>query len=209
MGHGKAKQPADIYRSQMETAAKTAETISPEEQEIKDYNSKLWNIYTGKDKFELSKLPNANVMMSLYNGAKEHSDSGRVGKGLMFGDAKGAGYNPNLIASINAQNQSERERDAAGQLEQRVSDTFGGLEGKYMGLAQSDQDRRDDNFNRYAQMYGMEINKPKKPKWWEQLLGGVAGVGASWASGGFKLGGGNKTGGIGNSTILHENLHNF
>jgi hypothetical protein len=187
MGHGKAKQPADIYRPQMEAAAKTAETISPEEQELKDYNSKLWRIYTGKDKFELSSLPNANVMMSLYKGAKEHSDRGRVGKGLMYGESQGAGYNPGLMASIDAQNQDERERDAAGQLEQRVSDTFGGLEGKYMGLAQSDQNRRDANFNRYSQMYGMEINKPQKPKWWEQLLGGAAGVAGGWASSGFKV----------------------
>lgn len=184
MGKGKAK-PADVYRPQMEQAASAAAQISPEEQEIKDYNSRLWRIYTGKDKFELSKLPNANALMPLYQQAKARSDRGRIGKGLMYGES---GYNPALIASIDAQNQSERERDAAGQLEQRVADTFGGLEGKYMGLAQSDQDRRDANFNRYAQMYGMEINKPRKPKWWEGILGGALGVGASWASSGFKLG---------------------
>lgn len=171
MGSKKGPKPVDTYRVQADTAAKAAEIISPEEQELKDYNSKLWKIYTGKEKFELSKLPNANVLMPLYSQAKARSDRGRVGKGLIYGGG-GAGYNPNLMAAIDAQNQDERERDAAGQLEQRVADTFGGLEGKYMGLAQSDQNRRNANFERYFNMYNTETNKPQKPKWWESLLGG-------------------------------------
>lgn len=172
-------------RTGMTTAATAAEPISAEEQAVKNYNNKLWKLYTGEEKFDLSKMPNAAPLMSMYQGAKATGDRNRIGKGLQYGGGAGGGYNPNLIASIDAQNQDERERDAAGALEQRVADTFGGLEGKMMGLGQSDSDRRNENWSRYNEMYKTEVNKPKKPKWWESLLGGAAQVGAGWASSGF------------------------
>ncbi|MEQ1763840.1 MAG: hypothetical protein ABL984_11935 [Pyrinomonadaceae bacterium] len=182
----KKSNPADVYRPKMEAAATAAETISPQEQEYNAFQQKLWDMYSGKTPFDLAKMPNAGIVMPMYEQAKARSDRGRIGKGLAYGGKPGEeGYNANLIGAIDEQNQSERERDAAGAVEQQVSDTFAGLPGRYLGVGQADQDRRDSNYNRYAQMYGMEINKPKKPKWWESLLGGAAQVGAGWASSGF------------------------
>lgn len=188
MASKKAK-PVDTYRVAADTAANTAAAVSPQEAKVNEYTSKLWDIYTGKEKFELSKLPNSNVLMPLYDAAKDKSDRGRVGKGLAYGDDA----NPNLIASIDEQNQNEREIAAAGQLEGRVADTFAGLEGKMMGLGQSDQSRRDNDFSRRFSIYDREAQaqaqRDAKPKWWQSLLGGAASVGAGWASSGFKTGG--------------------
>ena len=185
MGSKKAK-PVDIYRVNADAAATAAAVASPQEAKVNEYESKLWDIYTGKESFDLSKLPNANVMMSLYNGAKDKSDRGRVGKGLAYG---GEGYNPNLIASIDEQNQNEREIEAQGALEGRVADTFSGIEGKMLGLAQSDQSRRDNNFNRTFSIYDREAQaqaqRDAKPKWWENLLTGAAGAATTYASGGL------------------------
>lgn len=186
---GKKKDPADVYRPQMEQAAADAKAISPFEQEYNDYNMKLWNMYTGKEKFDLSKMPNKNALLPMYEQAKARSDRGRIGRGLSYSgnspNGERGGYNANLIGAIDEQNQSERERDAAGQLEQYVADSFGGIGGKMLGMGQSEYGRRSDNFNRYSQMYSTEANKPKKPKWWESLLGGGMGALGSWAGAGF------------------------
>lgn len=177
---------APIYQAQMNTAAQQAAEISPQEKEYNEYTQKLWDMYTGKSKFDLSKMPNANVLMPMYDQAKARSDQGRIGRGLSYtGGKNGEGYNANLMASIDAQNQDERERDAAGQLEQRVADTFSGLPGKQLAAGMSDQDRRNANFNRYSNMYGMEVNKPKEKKWWESLLTGGLGAVGQWAGAGF------------------------
>jgi hypothetical protein len=186
MSHGNSKDPAKVYQGQMNTAAAAAEPISAQEQEYNAYTGKLWDMYTGKTKFDLSKLPNANVIMPMYEQAKARSDQGRIGKGLSYSGGPGSeGYNANLVASVDQQNQDERERDAAGQVEQRVADTFSGMPGRELAMGQSDQARRDANFNRYAQMYGMEINKPQKKKWYDGLLSGSLGVLGSWAGAGF------------------------
>lgn len=170
---GKKSNQADIYRPRMEAAATAAEKISPFEKEVNDYNMKLWNMYTGKDTFDLSKMPNSNALLTMYDGAKKQSDRGRIGRGLAYGGGPGQeGYNANLIAAMDQQNQDERERDAAGALEQRVADTFAGIGGRIAAAGESDQNRRNNNFSRWAQMYGMEVNKPKKPAWWESLING-------------------------------------
>lgn len=183
----KKSNPADVYRPKMESAATAAETTSPFTKRVEADTEQLYDLYTGKTPFDLSKMPNASPLVALYKGAKERGDRGRVGKGLAYGGGPGQeGYNANLIASMDQQSQDERERDAAGMLEQRVADTFAGITGKMAGLGDDEQGRRNKNFDRYAQMYQGEINKPQKPKWWETLIGGAAQVGAGWASGGFK-----------------------
>lgn len=170
----------------MEQAAAQAATVSPFTKEVEDYNMKLWDMYTGKTKFDLSKMPNKNALLPMYEQAKARSDRGRIGKGLAYGGGRD-GYNANLIASIDEQNQQERERDAAGELEQYVADTFAGIGGRMAGMGDAEYARRSDKFNRYAQMYGMEVNKPKKPKWWESALSGGLGALGSWASSGFAI----------------------
>lgn len=188
MAKGKANKPVDTYRVETQAANTAAAAVSPQEAKVNDYTSKLWDIYTGKEKFELSKLPNASVMTSLYDAAKAKSDRGRVGTGLSYSGGAD-GYSPNLIASIDEQDQNEREIEAAGALEGRVSDTFAGIEGKMLGLGQSDQNRRDNNFNRSNSLYNTEsqiqAQKDARPKWWQSLLSGAAGVGASYVSGGL------------------------
>jgi len=160
----------------MEQAASQASQVSPYQQKLDDYNSKLFDLYTGKEKFDLSKLPNIGVLMNNYQGAKASSDAGRIGKGLAYGGGRGTdGYNANLIASIDAQNHAERERDAAGQLEGAVSSTLAGAVPGMMSSADADTALKEQNFKNYAGMYGMQLNAPQKPKWWESLLGGVAG----------------------------------
>lgn len=163
----------------MEQAAAQAATVSPFTKEVEDYDMSLWDMYTGKTKFDLSKMPNKNVLMPMYEQAKARSDRGRIGKGLAYGGGQnGQGYNANLIAGIDEQNQSERERDAAGQVEQYVADTFAGIGGRMGAHGDAEYGRRSDNFNRYSQMYGLEAQlkaqKAQKPKWWESVLGGVA-----------------------------------
>lgn len=191
MGQKKAKQePAQIYQQQMQTAATAAEAVSPQEKEYNEYTQKLWDMYTSKTKFDLSKMPNANALMPMYEQAKARSDRGRIGKGLSYGGGPGAeGYNANLIAGIDEQNQSERERDAAGMIEERVADSFSGMPGRMLGIGQSDQNRRNANWGRYSNMYGTEAQiaaqKAAKPKWWESLISGGLGAVGQWAGAGF------------------------
>lgn len=176
------KDPADVYRPQMEQAAAAAAPVSPFTAEVEKYNQGLWDMYTGKTKFDLSKMPNANALMPMYDQAKARSDQGRIGKGLQYGGGPGAqGYNANLIASMDEQNQSERERDAAGQLEQRVADTFSGIGGKMAGMGDAEQQRRNDIWDRYQKQYGREINRPKQTPWWQTALAGGLGVAGAFA----------------------------
>ena len=186
MGSKKKGQKEDNYAA-MQAANQAAQAISPQEQKVNEFDSQLWDIYSGKTPFDLQKLPNANVLLPLYNSAKTQSDMGRVGKGLIYSGGKGSeGYNQNLMNSIDAQNQEERNLNAKGKLEGWVGDTFNGLEQRMMGLGQSDQNRRNENFNRQAQMYQMYLQKKAQPKWWESMLSGglqAAGqIGAAFAA---------------------------
>ena len=180
MGKKKSK-PADVYRPQMEAANVAAQPIAPQVQKVDEYTNKLWDMYSGKTPFELSAMPNANALTTLYKSAKQMGDRGRVGRGLNYGE----GANPNQIAAIREQDDLERDQQARGDLEERVADTFSSLPQQMLALGGINQDSRDKAFSRTAQMYGMEINKPKKPAWWEQLLSGATQVAAGWASSGF------------------------
>lgn len=176
----------DTYRADTLSAANAAAIAAPQTAKVDEYTNKIFDMYSGKSKFELSAMPNANVMMGLYDAAKNKSDRGRIGKGLAYG---GDNFNPNLIASIDEQNQNERELAAQGALEGRVTDTFAGVEGKMLGLGQIEQNLRGDNFNRRFSIYNTEAQaqaqRDAKPKWWESLLAGGVGVAASYATGGM------------------------
>jgi hypothetical protein len=152
-------------------------------------------MYSGKTPFDLAKMPNANALMPMYQQAKARSDRGRIGKGLSYGGGPNGGYNANLVAAVDQQNQDERERDAAGQLEQNVANTFQGVPGAMLAAGQSDQGRRDANWQRYMQMWGTQggwdqqtaMAKAMQPKWWQTALQGGLGALGSWAGAGFAV----------------------
>lgn len=177
MGSKKAKEPtaAQLY-APAQAASQAAAVISPEEQEVKTYNKKLWDIYSGKQQFDIKNMPNSNILMPMYQNARQLDKKRSVGQGLALA---GDGYNANHIAAIGEQNALENQINAKGMLEQRVADTFGGLEGKMMGFGQSDQARREGLANRNFQFYNVKANQPKKPKWYEQLLGGAFQMGSA------------------------------
>lgn len=179
MGKNKAK-PVDTYRAQTEAAAAQATPVSENTKKVDDYTNKLWDIYTGKTTFDVNNLPNSNILMPLYNSAKQKADN-RVGTGLNYGE----GGNSDHIAAVREQLNDERARSAAGQLENNVFNTFNGLEAKMLGLGATDQESRNNAFARSMQMYGAELNKPQKPKWWQSLLGGAMGAATSYVSGGL------------------------
>jgi hypothetical protein len=178
MGKNKAKQPADIYRQQMETANTAAAAPAPQIKQVDDYTSKLWDMYTGKEAFDFNKMPNASAMTTLYKNATEQTDKGRMGRGLMLGD----GSNSAHLDAIAQQDEQERQNNAKGDLENRVADTFSDLPQRMIALGGINQDNRDNAYGRTAQMYGMEVNRPQQKKWWETLLQGAAGTATSAAS---------------------------
>lgn len=102
-----------------------------------------------------------------------------VGQGLAYG----GDYNANHIAAIGEQNAMENQINAKRMLEQRVADTFGGVEGKMMGFADNEAQRRGDYANRQFQFYGAKAGQPQKPKWWEAAIGGAASAATSWGLG--------------------------
>ena len=176
----KKATPVDTYRTQMETANTAASAVSPQVQKVDEYTSKLWDMYTGKEAFDLNKMPNASAMTSLYKNATQQSDKGRMGRGLMLGD----GGNSAQLDAVREQDSIERQMNAKGELENRVADTFSGLPERMLQLGGINQENRDNTFGRTAQMYGMEINRPQEKKWWEKLLGGAAGFAGSALAGG-------------------------
>lgn len=175
MGKGNSNNQQQFAQTQMNTSAQAAAQKSPYEQEMNDYYHKLFKLYSGEEKFDLSKVPGIGTDTKLYEMAKAKTDRGRKGRGLMLGGGEnGTGYNANLMGAIDQQNQDERERDAAGQVEANVSER---LQSAVPGLRygnEVDQSRRDSSANRWAGIYGAEINKPQQPKWWQSLLTGVA-----------------------------------
>lgn len=176
MGKKKAS-PADTYRPQMEAANAAAAAPAPQVQKVDEYTSKLWDMYSGKETFDISKLPNASALNSLYKNAIEMTDKGKIGRGLLLGD----GSNSAQLDAIREQDAIERQMNAKGELEERVADTFSGLPERMLALGGINQDNRNNAYGRTAQMYGMEINRPQQKKWWETLLG----AGATVASGGL------------------------
>ena len=203
MGKKKAK-PADVYRPMMEQANTAATPVAPQVQKVDEYTNKLFDMYSGKTQFELSAMPNSSAMLTLYQNAKNTGDIKRIGRGLNYGE----GANPTQLAAIREQDELERNQQAKGELEERVSDTFKNLPQQMLGLGEINQSNRDNAFSRTAQMYGMEINKPKKPAWWESLLGGLTGAAASWASSGFQTGTPKNNNARG-SSFIHESMHSF
>jgi hypothetical protein len=177
------KQQQDLAYNQMQAANTKAAEISPFQQSVNDYNQKLFDMYTGKTSFDLSKMPNANAIMPLYDAAKARTDEGRIGKGLAYGGASGGagGYNPNLIAEIDMQNQDQRGRDAAGQVEQMVSDTFGGIGAKMLQSGAEDQSRRNNAAGFNMDAWKTLINRPKQTPWWQTALAGGLGVAGAFA----------------------------
>lgn len=173
----KKATPVDTYRTQMEAANTAATAVSPQVQKVDEYTSKLWDMYTGKETFDVSKMPNASALTSLYKNATEQSDKGRMGRGLLLG----GGGNSAQLDAIREQGDIERQMDAKGELENRVADTFSGLPERMLQLGGINQENRDNAYGRTAQMYGMEVNRPQQRKWWETLLG----AGATVAGGGL------------------------
>lgn len=173
----KKAQPADVYRPQMEAANTAAAAPAPQVKQVDEYTQKLWDMYSGKETFDLAKMPNASVLTSLYKGATEQTDKGRMGRGLMLGD----GSNSAHLDAIREQDDIERQNDAKGDLEERVSQTFSGLPDRMLQLGGINQSQRDNAYSRTAQMYGMEVNKPQQKKWWETLLMGGAAVASAFA----------------------------
>ena len=171
----KKANPADTYRPQMEAANTAATATAPQVQKVDEYTSKLWDMYTGKETFDINKMPNASAMTSLYKNATEQTDKNRMGRGLLLGD----GGNSAQIDAIREQDDIERQMNAKGELENRVAETFSGLPERMLQLGGINQENRNNAYGRTAQMYGMEINKPQQRKWWETLLGAGATVAAA------------------------------
>lgn len=159
----------------MEAANTAAAAPAPQVQKVDEYTSKLWDMYSGKETFDINKMPNASALTSLYKNATEQTDKGRMGRGLLLGD----GGNSAQLDAIREQDDIERQMNAKGELEERVADTFSGLPERMLQLGGINQENRNNAYGRSAQMYGMEINRPQQRKWWETLLGAGATVAAA------------------------------
>lgn len=76
-------------------------------------------------------MPGAGLNIALFNDAKAAHDAGRVGRGY---GSMSDGANPNFTASLEKENQMERDLNASGALEGRVSEALASKDARMMGL---------------------------------------------------------------------------
>jgi hypothetical protein len=95
--------------------------------------------------------------------------------------AMGAGANPTLLALDKQHQDDVFERDTAAQYEADTAQGVAQAAGLTGDLARMDQARRLGVLGSDASLYGAQLSKPEKPKWWERLLGGAANAGAAFA----------------------------
>ena len=191
MGSDKGrKQQETTDRTNVTNAITAATTPSPLQNKQTDYLSKLYDFFTGSSgkPIDIRDTPDGGLGMSFYNAAKSAFDNGRVGKGLSYTDGNAAdGYNANFGKQIEEENALDKQINASGQLENYTTD----LRNNTMNAVNSDIDRtygqKRDAVGMHQAMYQTDLSRPKEQPWWQSLLGGVAQVGAGWASNGFKV----------------------
>lgn len=117
--------------------------------------------------------------LALYNDAKAVTDAGRVGKGY---GSLADGANPNYVASLDKELESDRALAASGRLENFVNSSLAGADAEAGNLSQI-ADARNMNI---AQMRNADANsdqdrwlgyvtRPRQPSFLRQLALGVAG----------------------------------
>lgn len=142
---------------------------------------------------DIRNLPGGDTAIALFNDAKQARDEGRIGRGYgMLAD----GANPNYVASLDRQNQLERDLEASGALESHVEDILTGNKAELYGLSGL-ADARNMNIanlrasaSESAQDRSLQyLMRPKQPSFLRQLalaaVGAAGQVGAGYATGGL------------------------
>lgn len=142
---------------------------------------------------DIRNLPGGDTAIALFNDAKTSHDMGRIGKGY---GTMGDGANPNFTASLDKQNQLERDLAASGALESNVNDILTGNKAEVYGLSGLADARNrfvagvDENANQGAQDRSLQyLMRPKTPSFLKQLalagVGAAGSIGAGYATGGL------------------------
>lgn len=133
------KDLAAKQQTASDAATKTASVAPPAEKNIDEYNTALWNWRMGKSgPIDIRNMPGAGPTIALYNDAKTAHDSGRVGRGV---NSMTDGVNPNFSASLDKQNELERDLAAKGALEGQVTGALDQNTAAMGGLASAENAR--------------------------------------------------------------------
>jgi hypothetical protein len=161
---GRQKESALLQAAQDKSAA--AETVDPNEAAVAA-RVKAWEDWRSEvgGPPDVRNMPD-QIGISLYRDARSSSDAGRVGRGL---NTLGEGANPNFTASLEHEDQLERDLNASGQLEGFVSDRLGDLDAKELGLAARSDARRSDAAARAQRAYEAYINRPRRNSFLKDL----------------------------------------
>lgn len=173
------KAIADSARTQSKTATDTAAKPDPITQRIMDRATALDDWESGKSgPIDIRKMPGGEAKIALYNDAKTAHDSGRLGKGIgsLTGDA-----NPSFAASLDKENELERDLAAKGALESNVNTTLAVKDATLGNLSQLGEQRQMNVANLRQNAYDSEqrnfmqyLLRPKQPSFLKQLI--LAGV---------------------------------
>lgn len=186
------KDLADKQGVKADTAINTASTAPAAEQNLDEYNTALWNWRMGKSgPINIRDMPGAGPSIALFNDAKTSHDAGRVGRGV---NTMTDGVNPNFSASLDKQNELERDLAAKGALEGQVTNTLDANTAAMGGLADTQNARnmnvagmRNQNYQQSMAQYLDALKSFRQPNFFRQLamqFAGGAGQGAMMLAGG-------------------------
>jgi hypothetical protein len=142
---------------------------------------------------DVRNMPGAGPALDLYTQARASHDAGRIGRG--FG-TMAAGTNPNYVASLEKENQLERDLSAAGALEGNVNQAVAQNTGEgynlsnmlntqNMGIAGIQTGREGSSSDRYLNF----LERPRPPSFLKQLalqaVGGASQMASAYLTGGL------------------------
>jgi hypothetical protein len=194
----------DLKRQSIEAQKATAEAIAnaskptefqlDRQQKVLGYQDWLSG---KKGPVDIRNMPEGGPALNLYEQARQSSDAGRIGRGL---NTMGGNANPNFVASLEKQNQLNRDLSAAGALEGNVNQAIdantaegynlsGMTNAQNMNIAQMQTGREQAGSDRYLNF----LQRPRQPSFLKQLaltaMGGAAQMGAAYLTGGMSAAG--------------------
>lgn len=168
------KTLAESQQGKADKAINTASVAPPAEKNIDEYNTSLWNWRTGKSgPIDIRDMPGAGPTIALYNDAKTVHDAGRVGRGV---NTMTDGVNPNFSASLDRQNELERDLAAKGALEAQVTGALNANTAAMGGLADTQNSRnmqvagmQNQNYQQSMSQYLDALKTFRQPNFFRQL----------------------------------------
>lgn len=189
------KQAALESKQKADSAIQTASNADPLEERLRARTTALDKWRMGESgPIDVRNMPGGGTAISLFNEAKQSRDAGRIGRG--YGTLSD-GANPNYSAALGKEMDLERDLNAAGGLENYVSNELNQNDARMAGLAGMGNSRNmniagmlNSDANSSQDRYMSYLTRPKPPSFLKQLALGAANMGMGFLTGGLLGGGG-------------------